>query len=286
MKKNKILLVAMLVLAIATFVVGCGKKTIEEMLTEADLKQISQDMIAGNTDVYSDAAVEVKGNSINYIFYFVDGIDVEAVKKGLANSTDLAAIKDDAVKYFQDKVGITPEVDYEFRDVNGNLIFSSKTGAAPSVETETKAVTEDVVDEEPVEESVVEEAVDEATTGEYSALAPDGSTVTFSTLEEYFANPSVKKDFESTLDSMMETYSSVYSGCDYEIIGNDVIYRYYYVEGTDPELTKKGFESQDMDAAVESGMDSLYRATGIRPEYFAYEYYTVDGDLIVGFYGE
>lgn len=280
MKKNRILYVAMLVLAIATLLVGCGKKTIEEMLTDQDLKDIAQEMIAGNTDVYSDAKVEVTGNSINYIFYFVDGIDVETTKKNLANSSQLAAIKDDAVKYFQTTVGITPEVDYEFYDYKGNLMFSSKTGMAPSAEPEVDTEATKETPEEVTEEVATEEVAAE---GEYTALVPSGETITFSTLEEYYYEPSVEAAINDSLEQMIKQYETVYCDAEFFVEGNNVYYRYYYVEGSDEAAIKKGFESQDIDSLLENGKAGILSDTGIEPEVLAFEYYNSNRELIISF---
>ena len=107
-----------------------------------------------------------------------------------------------------------------------------------------------------------------------------------STLESFYGKPANKKQIDEMMDQMLSIYSAYYSDVDYEIHGNDIIYKYYYsasVSQTGVDALKKGLETQDFSSMVKSTKDDIEKEAGIRPTSVTFAYYTDKGTEIYSY---
>ena len=107
-----------------------------------------------------------------------------------------------------------------------------------------------------------------------------------STLESFYGKPANKKQIDEMMDQMLSIYSAYYSDVDYEIHGNDIIYKYYYsssVSASGVDSLKKGLASQDFSSMVKSTKDDIEKEAGIRPSSVTFTYYTDKGSEIYSY---
>lgn len=105
----------------------------------------------------------------------------------------------------------------------------------------------------------------------------------YTTLEEYYKIPAVAKAIETEMEQVRENFKTVYVNCTFQAVGNEIHYDYYYIEGVKAtEENKKKMEEAFPATATQlkNVMDSLERATKIRPEKIVCTYHTCDGEVI------
>lgn len=142
-KTNKILVVA-LVIVMAFAAMACGNSgkyktqtpdgktvsynTIEELFAIPAVKesydQMTEQIISSYKDVYSKYDTKFVGDTITYSYYYVDGVDADAIKENLEKeewSSNIVGVKDS----IENDTQIRPEkITYEYYTVDGELIFS------------------------------------------------------------------------------------------------------------------------------------------------------------------
>lgn len=144
MKKTGRILVVALALIMALAAVACGASgkyktqtpdgktvsynTIEELFAIPAVKESYDEMtaqiISSYKDVYSNYDTVFAGDTITYKYYYVDGVDADAIKENLEKeewSSNIVSVKDS----IENDTQIRPEsIGYEYYTVDGTLIFS------------------------------------------------------------------------------------------------------------------------------------------------------------------
>ena len=108
------------------------------------------------------------------------------------------------------------------------------------------------------------------------------------TLEDYFSLPGVKSTIVDETKKQLtdQGYGGYYSDFDIDIIGNDMIYKYYYgsiVTKDMKDTLVASFEGMDWDSTLDSNKDMMEASCGIRPNTISFEYYFEDGELIYSY---
>lgn len=108
------------------------------------------------------------------------------------------------------------------------------------------------------------------------------------TLEDYFNLPGVKSSIVDETKKQLtdQGYGGYYSDFDIDIIGNDMIYKYYYGSMITKDMKDTlvtSFESMDWDSTLDSNKDMMEASCGIRPNTISFEYYFEDGELIYSY---
>ena len=139
-----------------------------------------------------------------------------------------------------------------------------------------KGDSEDEIEEPTQEESTQEEPIQEEPEKEYTFD-------NFTTLEEYYKIPFVAKAIDEEMATVRESFSNVYSDCQFFAIENTIHYTYAFKEGVEAnESNRTKLEEAFPTTAnqLKSLMDSLETATGIRPDAIVCTYLTYDGTVI------
>ncbi|SDA38219.1 hypothetical protein SAMN02910275_00077 [Butyrivibrio sp. INlla18] len=104
-----------------------------------------------------------------------------------------------------------------------------------------------------------------------------------SSLEEILTSDAAVAETEKAKEDLLSQYSDTYSDYAMEVTGNNLTYKYYYVE----ELSAS---ADDLKAALEAESswsdlinqtkDEIEKTAKIRPETVTFAYYTADGTEI------
>lgn len=104
-----------------------------------------------------------------------------------------------------------------------------------------------------------------------------------SSLEEILTSDAAVAETEKAKEDLLSQYSDTYSDYAMEVSGNNLTYKYYYVE----ELSAS---ADDLKAALEAESswsdlitqtkDEIEKTSKIRPESVTFAYYTADGTEI------
>ena len=134
--------------------------------------------------------------------------------------------------------------------------------------------------------SSVEDDDDDDDTSVDSTDLVDNKNAT--TLEDYFSLPGVKSTIVDETKKQLtdQGYGGYYSDFDIDIIGNDMIYKYYYgsiVTKDMKDTLVASFEGMDWDSTLDSNKDMMEASCGIRPNTISFEYYFEDGELIYSY---
>ena len=134
--------------------------------------------------------------------------------------------------------------------------------------------------------SSVEDDDDDDDTSVDSTDLVDNKNAT--TLEDYFSLPGVKSAIVDETKKQLtdQGYGGYYSDFDIDIIGNDMIYKYYYgsiVTKDMKDTLVASFEGMDWDSTLDSNKDMMEASCGIRPNTISFEYYFEDGELIYSY---
>ena len=108
------------------------------------------------------------------------------------------------------------------------------------------------------------------------------------TLEDYFNLPGVKSSIVDETKKQLtdQGYGGYYSDFDIDIIGNDMIYKYYYGSMITKDMKDtlvSSFSGMDWDSTLDSNKDMMEASCGIRPNTISFEYYFEDGELIYSY---
>lgn len=76
--------------------------------------------------------------------------------------------------------------------------------------------------------SIDTEATGKTEDTENDEEASEDTASTEKTLSDYFAEPGVKEQMDSSMEAALSTYSSTYSDVSYEIDGNTIVYIYVF----------------------------------------------------------
>ena len=126
---------------------------------------------------------------------------------------------------------------------------------------------------------------DDDTSVDTSDLVDDSNA---KTLEDYFNLPGVKSSIVDETKKQLtdQGYDGYYSDFDIYIIGNDMIYKYYYGSLITKDMKAtlvSSFEGMDWDSTLDSNKDMMEASCGIRPNTISFEYYFEDGELIYSY---
>ncbi|MCQ2497456.1 MAG: hypothetical protein MJ133_00565 [Lachnospiraceae bacterium] len=123
-------------------------------------------------------------------------------------------------------------------------------------------------------QKMLKEAVD-AAFNEAEQNGLESSTVTLETIS---AHDKIKQLIKKDTETILEMYPDIYTAIETEFSGNNVEYRYYYVQGY--EIDVEQLKEADWDEIVKETSDSFEQGWRVRPESITYKHYDYQGNMV------
>jgi len=144
--------------------------------------------------------------------------------------------------------------------------------------TSLSGFSNDQVEIEKTENSVTERSLVNAVEKVFSDAGLKGIAVSEITIEDISKSAEVQQLVANDIATILSDYSDIYSDVKIEFSGNNIAYKYYYVEGYNLDVSV--LETSDWEMICNQIKDSFEKDWRIRPDQVTYGHYDISGNLI------
>lgn len=100
------------------------------------------------------------------------------------------------------------------------------------------------------------------------------------TLEDYYKEDSAKQQMSTVIDTMLETYGTLYNDIDWEVSGNKMTYIYTFSDMVDESMIDTSTIDSTLKASIGSTIAQVEKEADVSGVELRYIYKTSDGTVV------